>query len=101
MLPVCYADDAVLIADSGDNLQRSLRSLNQSAKQLNMIINTDKAKCQVTSKEPVRCKLEVNQRMIEQANQFKCLVADITSSGNLDSEGRGQIMKAFRISGCL
>jgi len=41
---VCYADDAVLIADSEDDLQSLLHSFNQSAKQLNMVYNTDKTK---------------------------------------------------------
>ncbi|GJQ76099.1 putative Si dkeyp-35f12.3 [Trypoxylus dichotomus] len=82
---VCYPDDTVLIADSEDNLQRLPHSFNQSAKQLNMVVTTDKTKCLVISKEPVKCKLEIDQRMIEQVNQFKYLEADITSSRNLDS----------------
>ncbi|GJQ78846.1 hypothetical protein Trydic_g14926 [Trypoxylus dichotomus] len=66
-----------------------------------MIIKTDKIKCPVTSKESVRCKLEVEQRMIEQVNQFKYLGADITISGDLDSEFRKQQMIASRTLGCL
>ncbi|GJQ78213.1 hypothetical protein Trydic_g2542 [Trypoxylus dichotomus] len=90
----------VLIADSEDNLQRLLYSFNQSAKQLNMIINADETECLLTSKEPVRCKLEGDQR-IKQVNQFKYLGADITCSGNLDSEVQEQSMKAFQIPGYL
>jgi len=41
---VCYAYDAVLIADFEDDLQRLLHFFNQSAKQLNMDINTDKTR---------------------------------------------------------
>ncbi|GJQ71116.1 hypothetical protein Trydic_g1021 [Trypoxylus dichotomus] len=92
---VCYANDTVVIADSEDNLQRSLHFFNQSVKQLNMTINTDKTKCLVTSKEPVRCKLA------EQVNRFKYLGTDIKSFGNRDSEVQEQTMKASQISGCL
>jgi len=46
---VCYADDAVPIADSEDDLQRLIHSFNQSVKQLNMVINTDKTKCLLSS----------------------------------------------------
>ncbi|GJQ84851.1 hypothetical protein Trydic_g472 [Trypoxylus dichotomus] len=72
---VCYADDVVLIAESEDNLQRLFHFFNQSAKQLNMISNTDKTKGLVISKELVRCKLELDQRMTERMNEG----ADITS----------------------
>ncbi|GJQ65280.1 putative Si dkeyp-35f12.3 [Trypoxylus dichotomus] len=96
---VCYVHDTILITDSEDNLQKLLHSFNQSAKQLNMFINTDKTKCLVRSKEPVKCKLQVDQRMIEQVNQLKYLGAETASSGNLDSEVREQ--SAFQISSCL
>jgi len=76
---VCYADDTVLIADSEDDLQRLLHSFNQSAKQFNMVITTDKTKCLVSSKESTRCKLENDQKIVEQVNQFNYLGAEITS----------------------
>lgn len=41
---VCYADEAVLIADSEDNLQRLLHSFNTKAKDLNMLINPENTK---------------------------------------------------------
>ncbi|GJQ86022.1 hypothetical protein Trydic_g14966 [Trypoxylus dichotomus] len=64
---------------------------------INHLINTDKTKCLITSKEQVRCKLEVDESLIEQANRFKHLGTDITSSGNLESEVREQTMKASQI----
>jgi len=66
-----------------------------------MVINTDKTKCLVSSKEPTRCKLEMDQKIVEQVNQFIYLGAEITSYGNLQNEVREQTMKAFRISGYL
>jgi len=66
-----------------------------------MVINTDKTKSVVSSKEPTRCKLEIEQKIVEQVNQFKYLGAEITSYGNLQNGVREQTMKAFRVSGCL
>ncbi|XP_045466553.1 uncharacterized protein LOC123675250 [Harmonia axyridis] len=98
---VSYADDAVLISDSEDDLQRILHAFNQEAKSLNMLINTTKTKCMVTSKEPIRCKLEIDGKMVEQVREFTYLGADITSDGDLKREVRNQTMKASRISGFL
>ncbi|XP_050519023.1 uncharacterized protein LOC126893120 [Diabrotica virgifera virgifera] len=66
-----------------------------------MLINTEKTKCLVISKEPIRCKLEIYSKTVEQVNHFKYLGAEITSYGNLSNEAREQTMKAARISGCL
>jgi len=62
---VCYADDAVLMADSEDKLQRFFHSFNQSAKQLNMLINTDKTKCLVSQKS----QQDASRRMVEHTHQ--------------------------------
>jgi len=62
---VCYAEKT---KRSEDDLQTLLHSFNQSSKQLNMVINTDKTKCFVSSKEPTRCKLEIDQKIVEQVN---------------------------------
>jgi len=58
-------------------------------------------KCLVSSKEPTRCKLEIDQKIVEQVNEFKYLGAELTSYGNLQNEVREQTMKASRISGFL
>lgn len=53
---LCYTDDVVLLAETEDDLQRSLYQFNMTAKQYNMNINKQKPKCMVIAKEPVRCK---------------------------------------------
>ena len=57
---VCYADDAVLIADSENDLQKLLHKFHMSSQRFNMKISIDKTKSMVTSKQPVRCKLVVD-----------------------------------------
>ena len=68
---LCYADDAVLVAESEDDLQRLLYQFNKAAKKLNMVISTAKTKSMTTSKTPIRCKLMVDDRIIHQEGKFK------------------------------
>ena len=53
------------------------------------------------SKEPVRCKLEVYEKPIEQFLEFSYLGVKITSSKDLTSEVVTQTNKAACVSGCL
>ena len=97
----CYADDAVLLADNEDNLQRLLYTFQQSAKEYNMEISTTKTKSLVISKEPIRCKLVVENHPIEQVMSFQYLGVNTTSDRNLISEVRSQTTKFNNLSGCL
>ncbi|XP_045479803.1 uncharacterized protein LOC123684554 [Harmonia axyridis] len=66
-----------------------------------MLISTEKTKSLVISKDPIRCKLVVNDRIIEQVMNIKYLGVEITSDGNNNKEARQQVMKGARISGYL
>ena len=48
------------------------------------------------SKEPIRCKLEVDGRMVEQVMEFYCMGVNITSSGNLVKEIITQAQKSSK-----
>lgn len=98
---VCYADDAVLISDNEDDLQRLLFNFEKVAGEYNMRISAEKTKSLTISREPLRCKLAVYGEPIEQVMQFNYLGARITSSKDLTAEVRAQANKAARISGCL
>ena len=50
------------------------------------------------SKEPLRCKLEIDGRMVEQVMEFNYLGVNITSSRNLVKAIKTQ---AVRVAGCL
>lgn len=56
----------VLIADSQDNLQRLTFKLTERAEKYNMMSSKDKTKAMVISKEPIRYKSEIKQKIIEQ-----------------------------------
>jgi hypothetical protein len=55
---ICYADDAVLITDSTENLQILLLKFDQMAVSLNMEISLSKTKSLVISRNNIKC--EVN-----------------------------------------
>ncbi|XP_045465000.1 uncharacterized protein LOC123674152 [Harmonia axyridis] len=98
---VCFADDALIIAENEDDLQRLLNAFYVKAKSLNMQISITKTKTLVVSKEPVRCKLSLENKIIEQVMSFDYLGIQITSSQNRTNEVNGQANKASRISGAL
>ena len=98
---LCYADDAVIIVEEENDLQRLLYTFYTTAKKYNMIILTDKTKCMTTSKEPLRCKLKINGEVIKQEMKFKYLGINITSYGNVEEEVREQVSKVSILAGCL
>ncbi|XP_056642605.1 general transcription factor II-I repeat domain-containing protein 2A-like [Diorhabda sublineata] len=83
---LCYGDDAVLIAENEDGLQRLLFKFNTTAKSLKMKISAAKIKCMITSKTPIRCKLVVDDEIIQQEMKFKYPGPDISGSGDIGVE---------------
>ena len=66
-----------------------------------MTISASKTKCMTTSKTPLRCKLEVDEKLIQQVMKFKYLGISISEFGDVKTEVRNQTQKATRIAGCL
>ena len=98
---ICYADDATLIADNEDDLQRLLNRFSYSCTKFDLKISSKKTKSLIISKEPLKCNLQVNNMNVEQVTSFNYLGIQITSSKDLTTEVRHQATKASRISGCL
>jgi len=66
-----FADDQVIIQDSEDKLQKSVYLLNQTSKDYNFKISTDKTKLMAfKGKHLVRSKIEIDGSILEQARQF-------------------------------
>ena len=57
--------------------------------------------CLTIAKEPLRCKLAVYGKSMEQVINFKYLGVTITSSRDLEKEVKAQTLKVFLISGYL
>ncbi|XP_072159004.1 uncharacterized protein [Bemisia tabaci] len=72
-----------------------------TAKKYNMKVSAAKTKSMVVSRNPIRCKLEVDGKMIEQVMEFKYLGALLTSAKDLGTEVQDQALKAARVAGCL
>ena len=96
---LCYADDAVLIAEIEDDLLRMLFELNQTANKYNMSISIPKTKSMTIRKEPIQCKMALNDQPIEQVMSFEYLGIIAASSRNTYDKVKTQVNKAA--SGCL
>ena len=66
-----------------------------------MQISTEKTKSLTLSREPVRCKLAVSNKSIEQVMSFNYLGVNITSNQNSTTEVKSQARNASMISGAL
>lgn len=64
-------------------------------------INTEGTKCLTVSKELVRCKLEINRKIIEQVKKFPYLGVLVTSYGDITEKVRIQANKAATVSEAL
>lgn len=98
---VCYADDMAIISNNEDELQRMVHEFVKSAKMYNMEISTTKTKTLVAAREPKRCKIVINDKIIEQVTKIDYLGIEISGCGDWKEGVRKQANKASRISGCL
>ncbi|KAI4486385.1 hypothetical protein M0802_012295 [Mischocyttarus mexicanus] len=90
------------MANSEDNLQRLLHKFNITSEKYNMVVSADKTKClTISTKNPIRCKLELNSRIIEQTMTLYYLRVDVTSHHDLYKETTNQVRKAAVVSGAL
>jgi hypothetical protein len=82
---ICYADNAVLSADSENNLQRLLHQFMLSCQNYHMKISASTSKTEdlTVHKEQLRCKLDLQGNIIEQVMKFICVGTEVTSSGVL------------------
>jgi hypothetical protein len=87
---IYHADGAVLIADNEDSLQRLLYQFMSSCQKYNIKVWSNKTKTATVYKEPLKCKLEVQGKMMEQIITLKYLGVEITSNGPLQSEVKHQ-----------
>ncbi|XP_045463812.1 uncharacterized protein LOC123673370 [Harmonia axyridis] len=66
-----------------------------------MVISASKTKSLTTSKIPIRCKLAVDDKIIQQEMKFKYLGIELSGYGDIELEVRQQTNKALRVAGCL
>jgi hypothetical protein len=80
-----FADDQVTLANSEDNLQRAIHRLNVISKDHNMRIYFDKTKVlALRGKDPVRIKILINERILEQVLNFNSLGSNMGLNREID-----------------
>ena len=74
IVTLLFADDQVLIASSENELQLATHKLNQVNSKYNMKISINKTKVLAfRGKEPIRCKIAIENKPVEQVSSFKFL----------------------------
>jgi len=95
-----FADDQVIIADTEDNLQKAVHKLNQIITKYCLTISVQKTKLMAfKGRDPVRTKIAIDNKIIEQVNVFNCLGNIISYEGELDIDSK--LNSFLKITGIL
>lgn len=85
IMTLLYADDQVIISDNEDTLQRALFELHKIILNYNFDISKNKTKSMAfQGTYPLRCKLVLDNNIIEQVNTFKFLGSSISYIKEVD-----------------
>ena len=79
-----FADDVVLLASSGCDLQLSLERFAAECEAAGMRISTSKSETMVLSRKIVECSLRVGNEILPQVEEFKYLGVLFTSEGRME-----------------
>ncbi|KAK3509762.1 hypothetical protein QTP70_008395 [Hemibagrus guttatus] len=81
-----FADDVVLLAPSGMDLQHALGRFAAECEAAGMRVSTSKSKAMVLDQKKVACTLQVGGELLPQVEEFKYLGVLFTSEGRMDRE---------------
>ncbi|KAK3507766.1 hypothetical protein QTP70_000218 [Hemibagrus guttatus] len=81
-----FADDVVLLASSGLDLQHALGCFAAECEAAGMRVSTSKSEAMVLDRKKVACTLQVGGEVLPQVEQFKYLGVLFTSEGRMDRE---------------
>uniref|UniRef100_A0A669EEJ8 Reverse transcriptase domain-containing protein n=1 Tax=Oreochromis niloticus TaxID=8128 RepID=A0A669EEJ8_ORENI len=81
-----FADDAVLLASSGDGLQLALERFACECEAAGMRISTSKSEAMVLRRKRVECPLRVGDEFLPQVEEFKYLEVLFASDGRREPE---------------
>jgi len=104
-----FADEQVIIADTVDNLQRAAHKLNQIITEYGLTISVQKKKSMAFSgRDPVRTKIVIDNKIIEEVNSFNYL-KNIFYEKELDIDNKlhiylkitGTLINVFRLQNLL
>ncbi|KAI3363814.1 hypothetical protein L3Q82_001419 [Scortum barcoo] len=81
-----FADDVVLMASSGQDLQHVLERFAAECEAAGMRISTSKSEAMVLDRKRVACPLQVGGEVLPQVEEFKYLGVLFTSEGKIERE---------------
>ncbi|KAI3360356.1 hypothetical protein L3Q82_014668 [Scortum barcoo] len=81
-----FADDVVLLASSGQDLQHVLERFAAECEAAGMRISTSKSEAMVLDRKRVACPLQVGGEVLPQVEEFKYLGVLFTSEGKMERE---------------
>ncbi|KAK3569880.1 hypothetical protein QTP86_006752 [Hemibagrus guttatus] len=81
-----FADDVVLLASSGLDLQHALGRFAAECEAAGMKVSTSKSEAMVLDRKKVACTLQVGGEVLPQVEEFKYLGVLFTSEGRMDRE---------------
>lgn len=97
---ILFADDQVILAENEDDLQRNVYKLEKVTKMFDMKISSAKTKTLAfRGKEPVRSKIVINGKIIEQVRNFKYLGVEISYDGETDIQSK--LGKFLKVTGLI
>jgi len=83
------ADDQVTIADTEDNLQKAVHTLNQIITEYGLTISVQKTKRMAfKGRDPVRTKIAIDNKIIEKVNLFNYLGNMVSYDEELDIDNK-------------
>ena len=89
-----FADGQVIIADTEDDLQKAAHKLNQITTEYGLNISAQKTKSMAfKGQDPVRTKIVLDNKIIEQVNLFNYLGNMIYCEGELDVDKLKNFLK--------
>jgi len=95
-----FADDQDIIADTEDNLQKAAHKLNQIIRKYGLTISVQKTKSMAfKGRGPVRTKIVIDNKIIEQVNLFNYLGNMISYEKELDIDNK--LRNYVKITGIL
>ncbi|KAK3533908.1 hypothetical protein QTP70_034895, partial [Hemibagrus guttatus] len=81
-----FADDVVLLASSGLDLQHALGCFAAECEVAGMRVSTSKSEAMVLDRKKVACNLQLGGEVLPQVEEFKYLGVLFTSEGRMDRE---------------
>ncbi|KAK3524961.1 hypothetical protein QTP86_011742 [Hemibagrus guttatus] len=81
-----FADDVVMLAPSGLDLQHALGHFAAECEAAGMRVSTSKSEAMVLDRKKVACTLQVGGEVLPQVEEFKYLGVLFTSEGRMDRE---------------